>query len=106
MKCLVRVAKQMIFSFLTDLLGNIALHWNLSNKTPLEKIVRARKKTISEHDNVLVDSTTDYLLLNTKSGLFLVSRTEAWKAKLGEEEEAIYAQAGKKSFKKIHRILK
>lgn len=33
-----------IFSFLSNLLGEIALHWNISDKTPFEKIARARDK--------------------------------------------------------------
>ncbi len=98
--------KRTFFSLLADSLGEIALHWNLLDKTPLEKIARARQKLLSGHDDVIVDSTSEYLLLKTDEGLFLVSRKEAWKAKLGKENESLYAAKGKKSFRIIRMRLK
>lgn len=96
---------QKIFSISSNLLGEIALHWSFLDKTPFEKMAKARDKILSGHDDVIVDSTREYLLLNTNDGLFLISRKEAWKARLGEDEEAIYTRLGRKSFRKIRKLI-
>ena len=95
-----------LFSPLIDLVIDVFTFWDKSDSKRISMIKNARDKVLSEHDDVLVDSNKSYLLLNTEKGLYLISRRDVWKAKLGAREEIMYARKGARSFSRIRRDLK
>jgi len=95
-----------IFTPVIDIILDAVFFWDNSDTRRVSDIKNARDKVLSGNDDVLIDSNKSYLLLNTKQGLYLVSRKDTWKAKLGDQEEATYASKGKRSFARIRRSLK
>ena len=94
-----------IFTLALDAILDVVFFWDDSDAKRITDIRNAREKVLSGHDDVVLDSTKSYLLLNTKQGLYLVLRKDSWKARLGDSEEAIYASKGRRSFSRIKRTL-
>jgi hypothetical protein len=97
----------MLLSFIldpvADLIGDIILFWDKSDTERVKSIQRARNKVLESHDDLMVDSTKNHLLLCTKAGLYLVSRRRAWKTKMTDQDVSLYERRGRRAFSRIER---
>lgn len=92
-----------LLDLISELLGNIICYWNKSDTERVQNIQHVRKKVLECHDDVLVDSSKNHLLLCTQEGFYLVSRRSAWKARLSERDVTLYEKRGRGVFARIER---
>ncbi|WFB36329.1 hypothetical protein P3T73_00940 [Kiritimatiellota bacterium B12222] len=71
----------------------------------LEHLLKWREGKLSSHDETLIDSDRNYLLIATADGLQLVHRHQKWRGCLDETAESLYVKQGSRSFRRIHRHL-
>ena len=95
-----------IFPTILDIVLDVIYFWDDTDKQRILDIKNAGEKILSGHEDVVLDSNKSYLLLNTNQGLYLVSRRDAWKAKLRDTEEALYISKGRRAFSRIRKSFK
>jgi hypothetical protein len=90
-------------NWLLNLISEIWLFWEPEDTRRIEAVRCARAGMLEEHDDLMIDSTKNHLLLATKQGFYLVSRSHAWKARLTDEEMRLYEKRGSRLFPRFER---
>jgi hypothetical protein len=90
-----------VFEWILNRISDLWLFWEPEDTRRIEAIRRARAGMLEGHDDLMIDSTKNHLLLATKQGFYLVSRNHFWKARLTDEEMSSYERRGSRLFSRF-----
>ena len=77
------------------------LELSQQEKEAIAKVNKWRNGELSVSDEHILDSDKRFLLLASKDRLFLVERNGRWKSELDQQALDLYAEKGRKAFRRI-----
>ena len=95
-----RIYSRILIDGICDLIWTFEL--SPQDKEGIAKLKRWRSGQLN-HDDTLLDSDKQYLLLVANDRLFLVEREGNWRCELDERDIDLYTRKGRASFRRIRR---